>query len=86
MNYSDNTYILLLRTLQEYTGQSVGELAEQLGYSGAYLSMMIHKARGLTEPFKANLIALTDHYLGDGSSSVILLALGVIDTHLKSRW
>lgn len=86
MNYSDNTYILLLRTLQEYTSQSVGELAEQLGYSGAYLSMMIHKTRGVTEQFKANLIALIDHYLGNESSSVILLALGVIDTHLKSRW
>lgn len=85
MNYSDSTYILLLRTLQEYTDQSVGEIAEQLGYSGAYLSMMIHKKRGLTEPFKENLIALTDHYLGEGSSSVILLALSVIDTHVTTR-
>lgn len=85
MIYSDNTYILLLRVLQRYTRHTVGELAEQLGVSGAYVSMMIHGTRGITTPFKNKLVELSEHYLGKGSTEIILLSLNVIDTHLKTK-
>lgn len=85
MSYSDNTYILLLRVLQKYTGYTVGEIAEQLGVSGAYVSMMIHGTRELTKPFKSNLVALAENCLGKGSTTIILLSLNVIDTYLKTK-